>query len=55
MAPHEAVYLDYYQSEDRENEPLAIGGYIPIQRVYHFEPIPKELTEEEGKRSSVHR
>lgn len=50
MAPHEEVYLDYYQSEDRENEPLAIGGYIPIQRVYHFEPIPKELTEEEGKK-----
>ncbi len=50
MAPHEAVYLDYYQSEDRENEPLAIGGYIPIQRVYHFEPVPKELTEEEGKK-----
>ncbi|HXJ97478.1 MAG TPA: family 20 glycosylhydrolase, partial [Gelidibacter sp.] len=34
---------------DSGNEPLAIGGYVPLQKVYHFNPIPDELTEEESK------
>ncbi len=39
MAPYTHYYLDYYQSEDRENEPLAIGGYIPLSKSYSFEPF----------------
>ena len=48
MTPNSHMYLDYYQSEDA-NEPLAIGGYLPLERVYSFNPIPDELTEEQGK------
>jgi hexosaminidase len=43
------MYLDYYQSENRENEPLAIGGYLPLEKVYNHDPVPEELTSEEAK------
>lgn len=49
MTPNSYLYFDYYQSNDTKNEPLAIGGYLPLQRVYSYEPMPKELTAEEGK------
>lgn len=39
MSPYTHYYLDYYQSEDTENEPLAIGGYIPLSKSYAFEPF----------------
>lgn len=42
MTPNSHCYFDYYQSQN-ENEPLAIGGYIPLEKVYHFDPIPTEL------------
>jgi hexosaminidase len=43
MAPNTYTYLDYYQSEDWGTEPLAIGGYVPLEKVYHYEPIPAAL------------
>ena len=43
MAPTTHVYLDYYQSKDQNAEPLAIGGFVPLETVYSFEPIPSEL------------
>ena len=49
MVPTSYLYLDYYQSEDIANEPLAIGGYVPVKRVYSFNPILEELTPEEQK------
>lgn len=49
MSPNSHMYLDHYQSLDKENEPLAIGGYLPLQKVYSYEPIPKELSAEEAK------
>lgn len=49
MTPHKEVYIDYYQWEDKENEPLAIGGFIPLERVYNFEPVPAELDDEQKK------
>ena len=48
MAPTSHVYLDYYQG-DPESEPLAIGGNLPLEKVYSFEPTPEELDEEEAK------
>lgn len=48
MTPTSHCYLDYYQG-DRETEPLAIGGYLPLDTVYFYEPVPEELTEEEAK------
>ncbi len=48
MTPTSHCYFDYYQSEN-ENEPLAIGGFLPLEKVYSFNPIPNELTKEESK------
>ncbi len=48
MTPTSHCYFDYYQSRSPE-EPLAIGGYLPLKKVYLFEPTPKELTAEEAK------
>ena len=48
MTPSKFVYLDYYQCEP-EGEPLAIGGYVPLERVYSFNPMPAELTADEQK------
>lgn len=45
MTPNSHLYFDYYQTTDTENEPLAIGGYVPLERVYSLEPtdgIPDE-------------
>ncbi len=45
MTPTSHLYFDYYQARDVENEPLAIGGYIPVERVYEFDPsFEGELT-----------
>jgi len=48
MTPAGHLYFDYYQG-DPEWEPLAIGGYSPLDRVYAFEPVPEELTPEEAR------
>ena len=48
MTPTSHCYFDYYQSNN-EDEPLAIGGFLPLEKVYDFNPIPKELTKEESK------
>lgn len=47
MTPNTYMYFDYYQSKQVEDEPLAIGGYLPIEKTYNYEPMPKELTKEE--------
>jgi hexosaminidase len=48
MTPSTYVYLDYYQCEP-EGQPLAIGGYLPLEKVYSYDPMPAELTPEEQK------
>ncbi|RYU92969.1 glycoside hydrolase family 20 protein [Emticicia agri] len=48
MTPTGFCYLDYYQS-DPSTEPLAIGGYLPLEKVYGYEPTPKALTPEQAK------
>lgn len=48
MTPTSHCYFDYYQS-DNDNEPLAIGGFLPLEKVYSFNPIPEGLTLEEEK------
>ena len=49
MVPTSYAYLDYYQTDNREGEPLAIGGYVPIEKVYSLEPMPDVLTDEQKK------
>jgi len=47
MTPTTYVYFDYSQTKNEDS--VTIGGFIPLQKVYNYEPIPKELTAEEGK------
>ncbi len=49
MAPSSHTYFDYYQSQ-APGEPLAIGGYTPLEKVYAFEPVPDALSEQERTR-----
>ncbi|HQO50509.1 MAG TPA: family 20 glycosylhydrolase, partial [Bacteroidales bacterium] len=48
MTPGSHCYFDHYQG-DASIEPLAIGGYTPLSKVYSYEPVPKELTAEESR------
>lgn len=48
MTPGTHCYFDHYQGEPK-NEPLAIGGYTTVEKVYSFNPTPKELSTEESK------
>ena len=48
MSPTDYCYFDYYEG-DPENEPLAIGGFLPLDKVYSYEPIPEELNQDEEK------
>jgi len=38
MAPNSHTYFDYYQSKSIEKEPFAIGGYLPLKKVFEFQP-----------------
>jgi hexosaminidase len=49
MAPNSHTYFDHYQSEDRAGEPLAIGGFLPLEKVHGYEPIPPQLTADEAQ------
>lgn len=48
MTPTSHCYFDYYQSQSPD-EPLAIGGYLPLEKVYNYEPVPEELSPEEAR------
>lgn len=48
MTPNSNVYLDYYQG-DTLQEPLAIGGYSPLEEVYAFDPVPRLLSRAESR------
>ncbi len=48
MSPNSHMYFDYYQSKPNE-EPKAIGGFLPLERVYSYEPIPSALNSDESK------
>ncbi len=48
MSPTSFCYIDYYQG-DPAFEPLAIGGYVPLEQVYAFEPVPDILSEDEAR------
>ena len=49
MSPTTFMYFDYYQTKYTDNEPLAIGGYVPVEKVYSFEPISDDLPAEVAK------
>jgi hexosaminidase len=47
MTPGSHVYIDH--SQTRNEDSVTIGGYTTVQKVYSYEPVPKELTETEAK------
>ena len=47
MTPTTYVYFDYSQTKNEDS--LVIGGFLPLEKVYNYEPYPKELTEEQAK------
>ena len=48
MAPGSHTYFDHYQAADT-TEPLAIGGFLPLDTVYAYEPVPAALTPDEAR------
>ncbi|WP_435352637.1 beta-N-acetylhexosaminidase [Emticicia sp. SJ17W-69] len=48
MTPTSHVYIDYYQSHPAF-EPLGIGGFLTLEKVYSYEPTPTELKPDEAK------
>lgn len=44
MSPTTFMYFDYYQTKYTDDEPLAIGGYVPVEKVYSFEPVNDTLS-----------
>lgn len=48
MSPGSHCYFDHYQGEPK-NEPIAFGGYTTVEKVYSFNPTPKELSLDEAK------
>lgn len=47
MTPTTYVYFDYTQG--KKDDSLTIGGNLPLQTVYNYEPLPAELTADEAK------
>jgi hexosaminidase len=43
MTPTGFCYFDFYQSKNHDTEPHAIGGFLPLEKVYDFEPVPDSL------------
>ncbi len=48
MSPGGYCYFDHYQSQNA-NEPLAIGGFLPLEKVYSYNPVPASLSDDEKK------
>jgi hexosaminidase len=49
MTPTSDCYFDYYQSTNHTTEPRAIGGYLPLKKVYTYEPVPDDMTPDVAK------
>jgi hexosaminidase len=49
MTPGSYTYFDHYQSRPTNLEPLAWGGYLPIDTVYSYDPVPAQLEPEFAK------
>ncbi len=47
MTPGNPVYFDHTQTDKEDS--VTIGGYNPIEKVYAYEPVPKELNGEQAK------
>lgn len=48
LTPNDFCYFDHYQSKDTDKEPLAIGGFTPLEEVYNYNPVSKEMSKEQA-------
>ncbi len=48
MTPIQYLYFWFYQG-NRQTEPLAGNGYLPLQKVYNYDPVPGQLTADEAE------
>ena len=48
MAVNSHTYFDFYQHPDKVSQPLAIGGMLPLEKVYAHDPLPPELTQDQA-------
>lgn len=46
MTPNSYLYFDYYQTDGRKGGPILIGGYVPLNKVYSFNPVPDDIPAE---------
>ncbi len=49
MTPNRYCYFDYYQWRNRNEEPLASGGNLPLSMVYMYNPVPKDISKSQAK------
>jgi hexosaminidase len=49
MTPNSHCYFDYYQGNP-DHEPLAIGGFLPLEKVYSFNPLPEDSLNDTEKK-----
>jgi hexosaminidase len=47
MTPSNYVYFDH--SQYKPDDSLTIGGYLPLEKVYNYEPVPAELSAADGR------
>jgi hexosaminidase len=47
MTPGDWVYLNY--SQTKNDDSITIGGYLPLEKVYRYEPLPGSMTPDQGK------
>jgi hexosaminidase len=47
MTPTSHCYFDYLQA--KEGEPRGIGGFLPLEQVYSFEPVPQAIPADKAK------
>ncbi|MDP3437681.1 MAG: beta-N-acetylhexosaminidase [Bacteroidales bacterium] len=48
MTPGSHCYFDHYQA-DPLTQPLAIGGFTPLEKIYSYEPVPDILSQDEAR------
>lgn len=49
MSPGSHCYFDHYQYKPDSLEPIAIGGFTPVEKVYNYNPVPDTLSDDEKK------
>ncbi|WP_028297745.1 beta-N-acetylhexosaminidase [Olivibacter sitiensis] len=49
MTPNSHLYLDHKQSKDQADEPVSIGGFLPLEKVYSYHPRPDSLSADQQK------